>query len=187
MTNSTAWRAQAACSAPDVDPEVMFPESMTPSRTAEGRKICRGCPVTSTCLDYALEADERQGIWGGLTPKERRRFHTSDETRLDPDGQLRKPCGTDRALRVHRNYGETCDLCQEAHDARVLAKRRQLLAEAHASGGSTAAAAIHRRLGEPVCAVCLAAQARDSAARRARRNNELAALREVRATERNAA
>lgn len=169
MTNPLGWRDQAACAAPVVDPEVMYPESMTGARTSEARRICRACPVKADCLTHALETDQREGIWGGLTPKERARFRAGDGTHLDPDGRLRKPCGTDRAFRVHKTYGETCDVCQRAHDARVLAQRLRLLDEAHATGGSVAGGAVHRRLGEPVCALCRAAQARDSAVRRARR------------------
>ncbi|GGY29839.1 hypothetical protein GCM10010363_07900 [Streptomyces omiyaensis] len=171
MSLTLDWRVLAACAAPTVNPEVMYPGSMTGPHTAEARKICRTCPVKADCLTHALETDQREGIWGGLTPKERGRFRAGDGTHLDPDGRLRKPCGTDRAFRVHKTYGETCNVCQEAHDARVLAQRRRLLEEAHAAGGSTAAAAVHRRIGEPVCDLCLAAQARDSANRRARRNS----------------
>lgn len=39
------------------------------------KRICRDCPVVSECLEYALsnnlnETDD--GIWGGMTPGERR-------------------------------------------------------------------------------------------------------------------
>lgn len=30
--------------------------------------ICAGCPVLDSCLRYALENDERWGVWGGTTP-----------------------------------------------------------------------------------------------------------------------
>ncbi|SDP46338.1 Transcription factor WhiB [Klenkia soli] len=33
--------------------------------------LCAACPVTTACLDYALAADERFGIWGGTTPTQR--------------------------------------------------------------------------------------------------------------------
>lgn len=33
---------------------------------------CRRCPVTDACLDYALAADERFGVWGGTLPEQRR-------------------------------------------------------------------------------------------------------------------
>lgn len=36
-----------------------------------GKRVCDGCPVRVECLDYALTANEREGVWGGLTPRER--------------------------------------------------------------------------------------------------------------------
>lgn len=40
----------------------------------EAKKICESCEVRSECLQYALENDERFGIWGGLSERERRRL-----------------------------------------------------------------------------------------------------------------
>lgn len=37
----------------------------------EARQICAHCPVRQACLDYALDAREPHGTWGGLTPAER--------------------------------------------------------------------------------------------------------------------
>ena len=36
--------------------------------------ICATCPIKQECLDYAMEAKEEFGIWGGLTPDERKWF-----------------------------------------------------------------------------------------------------------------
>jgi WhiB family redox-sensing transcriptional regulator len=35
--------------------------------------VCAGCPVRLQCLEMALQNDERFGIWGGLSERERRR------------------------------------------------------------------------------------------------------------------
>lgn len=35
------------------------------------KQLCAACPVREGCLEYALEHDEKDGIWGGLTPEER--------------------------------------------------------------------------------------------------------------------
>jgi hypothetical protein len=32
---------------------------------AQAKQICRFCPVKTPCLVYALENDERFGVWGG--------------------------------------------------------------------------------------------------------------------------
>jgi len=60
-----APRAQTA-------PEAFFPGRGGSTRGA--KKVCRGCEVRAECLEYALEHDERFGIWGGLSERERRRL-----------------------------------------------------------------------------------------------------------------
>jgi WhiB family transcriptional regulator, redox-sensing transcriptional regulator len=65
-----AWQADALCS--QTDPEAFFPEKGGSTRDA--KKICDSCGVKSECLEYALKNDERFGIWGGLSERERRRL-----------------------------------------------------------------------------------------------------------------
>ena len=64
------WMDLGLCG--ETDPEVFFPEKGGSTRDA--RKVCRGCEVRAECLEYALEHDERFGIWGGLSERERRRL-----------------------------------------------------------------------------------------------------------------
>jgi Transcription factor WhiB len=33
---------------------------------------CQRCPPQGPCAEYAIAADERFGVWGGLVPEERR-------------------------------------------------------------------------------------------------------------------
>jgi hypothetical protein len=54
------------------DPEAFFPEKG--GSTREAKRICQGCEVRDACLEYALAHDERFGIWGGLSERERRRI-----------------------------------------------------------------------------------------------------------------
>ena len=42
--------------------------------TREAKKVCVGCDVRAECLEYALAHDERFGIWGGLSERERRKL-----------------------------------------------------------------------------------------------------------------
>ena len=65
-----AWQADALCA--QTDPEAFFPEKG--GSTREAKRICEGCEVRSECLDYALANDERFGIWGGLSERERRKL-----------------------------------------------------------------------------------------------------------------
>ena len=38
------------------------------------KRICAVCPVRIECLEYALEAGEQHGVWGGTSERERRRI-----------------------------------------------------------------------------------------------------------------
>lgn len=38
------------------------------------RAVCSACPVQDQCLIYALDENERDGIWGGTTPRQRERM-----------------------------------------------------------------------------------------------------------------
>lgn len=64
------WQERALCA--QTDPEAFFPEKG--GSTREAKRICQGCEVKDECLEYALEHDERFGIWGGLSERERRRM-----------------------------------------------------------------------------------------------------------------
>ena len=65
-----SWQEQSLCA--QTDPEAFFPEKG--GSTREAKRICVGCEVKSECLEYALMHDERFGIWGGLSERERRRL-----------------------------------------------------------------------------------------------------------------
>ena len=65
-----SWQDRALCA--QTDPEAFSPEKG--GSTREAKKICTGCEVKAECLEYALANDERFGIWGGLSERERRRI-----------------------------------------------------------------------------------------------------------------
>jgi WhiB family redox-sensing transcriptional regulator len=65
-----SWQDRALCA--QTDPEAFFPEKGGSTRDA--KRVCRSCEVRGECLTYALEHDERFGIWGGLSERERRRL-----------------------------------------------------------------------------------------------------------------
>lgn len=39
--------------------------------TVIAKAMCSRCPVKTVCFEYALETDQRHGIWGGTSPDER--------------------------------------------------------------------------------------------------------------------
>jgi WhiB family redox-sensing transcriptional regulator len=68
----TDWRNYAACR--DVDPDLFFPLGTSGSsllQIEEARQICRTCPVSAPCLEWALDSGHA-GVWGGTTEDERR-------------------------------------------------------------------------------------------------------------------
>ena len=65
-----SWQERSLCA--QTDPEAFFPEKGGSTRDA--KKVCVGCDVRSECLEYALANDERFGIWGGLSERERRKL-----------------------------------------------------------------------------------------------------------------
>ena len=72
-----AWQEQALCA--QTDPEAFFPEKR--GSTREAKRVCQNCEVRSECLDYALANDERFGIWGGMSERERRRYKKEHKER----------------------------------------------------------------------------------------------------------
>jgi WhiB family redox-sensing transcriptional regulator len=62
-----SWQEQALCAQTGAD--FFFPEPGSSVR--EAKRICGMCEMRSACLDYALNNDERFGVWGGLSEKER--------------------------------------------------------------------------------------------------------------------
>lgn len=70
LGNVPEWQARALCA--QTDPEAFFPEKGGSTRDA--KRICARCEVKENCLQYALDHDERFGIWGGLSERERRKI-----------------------------------------------------------------------------------------------------------------
>lgn len=80
LSDPKAWMLDALCA--QTDPEAYFPEKGGSSR--EAKAMCRTCEVSAECLDYALANDERHGIWGGLSERERRQLKKGTTTTSGP-------------------------------------------------------------------------------------------------------
>ena len=70
MTNH--WRQYARCLG--ADPELFYPPPESEDGGEAAKKICAVCPVREPCLEHAITAREKQGVWGGLDERERRRL-----------------------------------------------------------------------------------------------------------------
>lgn len=69
------WRTHAACLG--LDGGTFFMENTTGRGGYTAAKaICATCFVTVDCLNYAIDSRIELGVWGGLSPRERRRVRT---------------------------------------------------------------------------------------------------------------
>jgi WhiB family redox-sensing transcriptional regulator len=67
MFKPAPWMERAACRG--ADPALFHPSRGEDTRPAQ--RICASCPVRDECLEYAVANEERQGIWGGLSQRQR--------------------------------------------------------------------------------------------------------------------
>lgn len=77
MPATRDWLAQAECKLhPEVD---FFPigspagKGSTPSDYRPALAVCDSCPVVEPCLRMAIADGLREGVFGGMTPEQRRR------------------------------------------------------------------------------------------------------------------
>jgi len=69
------WRQQAACR--HTDATVFFPVGTTGpavDQIESAKAVCRSCPVSDSCLQFAFETNQEAGVWGGKDEDERRRL-----------------------------------------------------------------------------------------------------------------
>ncbi len=111
------WMSDGACVG--ANPELFFP---TRGEQVDGAKaVCRTCPVTRLCLEYALDNNETYGIWGGRSERERRRMRRGHPTtpKLRPIEH-----GTTAGHRAHQLRGEEpCWACRDARNRYMEAVR----------------------------------------------------------------
>lgn len=69
---SSQWRQYARCLG--VDPDLFYPPSDSEDASDAAKAVCMVCPVREPCLEHAITAREREGVWGGLSERERRRL-----------------------------------------------------------------------------------------------------------------
>lgn len=63
----TDWRDVAVCAS--VDPNLFYP--VQGEQPTAAKLVCAGCPVRAECLTDAWASPESEGVWGGLTKRER--------------------------------------------------------------------------------------------------------------------
>ena len=74
-----AWRAKAVCA--NSDTEKFFPHRDgvdAAMAVAKAQLCCAACTVRKDCLEFALNNKLKHGIWGGVTPRNRRGLELED-------------------------------------------------------------------------------------------------------------
>jgi WhiB family redox-sensing transcriptional regulator len=73
--NTEKWRKQAACAGAPIE-TFIFHDDVKYSKTTKLKALeyCNSCPVKQDCLRFAYNNNIQHGVYGGLTPKERRKF-----------------------------------------------------------------------------------------------------------------
>jgi WhiB family redox-sensing transcriptional regulator len=64
------WQNDGLCTQVGLD--LFFPDAG--ESAAKAISICDRCAVELQCLQYALDHDERFGVWGGVSERDRRRM-----------------------------------------------------------------------------------------------------------------
>lgn len=70
METDTDWMEIGLCR--EEPPATFFPSDGVGVEVA--KRICGNCPVSETCLEYALENRIDHGVWGGTSERQRRRI-----------------------------------------------------------------------------------------------------------------
>jgi hypothetical protein len=81
--HSIYWES-AACRGKDQD--LFFPKDVSNEMAYDaGKTICSNCSMREDCLAYGLR--EEMGLWGGMTPNERRRYKRHYYLRTAPESE----------------------------------------------------------------------------------------------------
>ena len=80
--NDTDWMHEAACGQKE-DGTTLTHLFFIEERGSydEGRKICAVCPVRAKCLEWAIRTHQPEGLWGGMTDRQRRTEKRSRQRR----------------------------------------------------------------------------------------------------------
>ena len=74
VTENWEWQIQSACRGLDTTLFFHAQHERGPARElriVRAKEVCFSCPVIAECRQYALDAREPYGIWGGLSEDER--------------------------------------------------------------------------------------------------------------------
>lgn len=61
------WAERGLCA--EIGGDVWYPELDQSNKT--GKQVCARCEVIAQCREYAIRTRQTDGIWGGLSTRER--------------------------------------------------------------------------------------------------------------------
>jgi WhiB family redox-sensing transcriptional regulator len=105
-----SWKDESACLSTSTTED--FFDTKESALRALSKKYCQDCPVQFYCLYTSLVNQEAYGLWGGLTPKQRKSYfkhilNVAVQQGLDPknwskelDALLRKYSDPEQLVRV---------------------------------------------------------------------------------------
>ncbi len=97
------WRDEANCVS--TDPEAFFPEKGHSTKPA--LSVCARCPVQEPCLEFAIEHQMNEGVWGGKSAAQLREIRRERGMTITLAGPVER----------------TCDGCGEVYEARRATSR----------------------------------------------------------------
>lgn len=146
LINREPWQERAICRQVDIG-DMFFPDKG--GSTKEAKRICAVCPVAAQCLEYALVNEERFGIWGGFSERERRRLKR--DTPPDEVVLLKICPGCGEAFRPHRNSIVHCSReCWRNSDT-TMKRRKCVQCGTRFTGSTTCCSDECRTARQPAC------------------------------------
>lgn len=122
---SDRWQDHAACRG--MDPDIFFPDNRGGAqdldRWGPARRICAPCPVRDKCLQTALDDNETAGVFGGMTPTQRKAMRQRNPRNSTETKVCSKCCVTRGIYDFHRSAASAdghkphCKACTANYDA----------------------------------------------------------------------
>ena len=116
-TGAADFRAEGLCA--QTDPEAFYPEPREPAAPAIA--VCHRCPVRVECLEYALTHDERFGVWGGRSARERARLRR--DRALPSRAERARAEQRDAARRLHGQGRIQADIARDLGISETAVRR----------------------------------------------------------------
>lgn len=121
----------AVC-ANSMDPELWFPETKAQLKADIKviKLLCGACPHQAACAEFAIKEDIQEGVWGGMTPRERTALRGKGERkrRISNAGERIAVMKTNGM--TYRQIADVMDMTPNAAQAAFLRHKKRSEASA---------------------------------------------------------